>query len=517
MEDKNENVETTEPVVTEPVQEEVKEEPVVAETPTEAVAETPIEHEQPSMQMEPNTPTTEPVKKQGKGKLIGIIIAVVVVVLFIGGLLFLPSLLVSKKSVVDKEITTVFSELIKTVKEVEKNSVEYDFDRDSIGLEGTLTVSSDYKTDEIDLSKLKDYAISYQGAIDKKGNKASASLKLSGKKPILDVVTMIKEKDVFINLGDIYDKTIVTETEEEVKDLNLDSISATELEILLTNTEKSIKENIKKEDIKEAKVEKTINGKKAKYKEITYEMNINETSKKVLEGYIDDDEVLGILAKTVSKDKKDVKKDLEELIKSINTDSNDKLIIKLYTSGLFRNVKGLELTSDDTTLTVDIDKDTLKYAVSVNNQKLGNGEYNKSKKELTYEFKQDGSTLTADIKFKDNNDISGNISLKAGSMKLNVDIESINKKSGKSSTNDLTVKVKYNDGSEKFNVELKCNNKITVGAKVEEISAKNTVKAEDMTDEEVMDVYNQLMNKLSEIIVEIYPAYAQEVEESLNV
>ena len=187
MEEKNENVE------------EVK-----TETPVEAPVETPAVPPQQPPQPEVATPapeskteSMEPIlDQQKKGNNNVVIIAAVAVVAILACLgLLLPSLLMNKKQLVSHEIGVVFKEARKSLDKLDKNSLKYNLDSDVVGITGNVSFDSDYKDSDIDLTKLKNYKISYEGVIDKKNNKASGFLKLDGSKSIIDVNAMMKGKE----------------------------------------------------------------------------------------------------------------------------------------------------------------------------------------------------------------------------------------------------------------------------------------------------------------------------------
>ena len=134
----------------------------VSAAPTEPAP--PVQQPAFSMTPDPNVKLEGVEEKKKKSPKIFIIGAVAVVV--IGVLFFLyNSVFQNKKVIVQKEITTIFDSFINTVKEIDKQTIDIDFDKDKVGVEGSLSISSNFKSQEIDLSKLKDYSFKYNGVI----------------------------------------------------------------------------------------------------------------------------------------------------------------------------------------------------------------------------------------------------------------------------------------------------------------------------------------------------------------
>ena len=184
----------------------------------------PINNEEQPTNMEqtqPMEPILDPKDQKSSNKIM-IPIILAVAALAIAGIILIPKLFMSNKKVLENEITTIFASAKETLKNSEKNVLEYDLEKDSLGINGSLTIDSNYKDGDIDLSKLKNYKITYQGAIDKKSNEASAQIGLTKEsKNLIDFAGYINGKKVLISLGDIYDKGLTTELEKEIKELEL--------------------------------------------------------------------------------------------------------------------------------------------------------------------------------------------------------------------------------------------------------------------------------------------------------
>ncbi len=495
VESQPEPVEPVAPPVEEPA-DEVQPEPV-AEPQAEAVSS------EPESKTETMEPIIEPEKK--KGVPVPLIIVGVVALLAIAGYLLLPNL-VSKKTIVSQEFTTLFNGARKVLDKAEKNTLKYDLEKDSIGLSGNITFDSDYKNSDMDLTKLKDYIISYEGAIDKKGNQASVGLKFKGNKEILNVQSMIKGKDVYFNLGDLYSKTITTKSETEVKDLEVSSITTADFKLLLDKTEKVFKDNIKEENITKEKVEKEIDGKKGSYQKVAYKISEKDYMTKLLEAYKSDDSVVDVLARLSNSSEKEVKELLDKSLKSLKDGEDSTFMLNLYTEGLRAKTKEIELVEGDSSIVIDVvNGDERKYKVIEDGKETITGTYNLQKQEFTMQMDDEDAKMEFTLSSSSDHKVTGDLTIKSDDMDFKVGFDLDNRISGKKAYTDFNAKINYVEGSEKLNFTVHADNSVTVGAKVNEISTGNTIDLEKMSEQDMNNIYMKLMQKLQPVINEIMP------------
>lgn len=521
MADAQESVEvpTTEPSVEETTP--VEAESVVESAPaTESTIEQPAEQsigdpvgqatnvEQPVLENptpENNSGEMEPIVEDKK-KNNKMIIAIAAVAVVIALVLLLPSLLFNKKTLVSHEVGVLFKEARTSLDKLDKNSLKYDLDKDVVGVSGTVTFDSDYKTDQIDLTKLKGLKVSYDGVIDKKGNKASGSLKLIGSQNLLDVNAMMNGKIVFVNLGDLYEKTILTQTEKEVKDVEVSSVTAEDMKILLDKTEKTIKENIKDEDITKEKVQKEINGKKGSYQKISYKVNVVEHTKKVIEAYNNDDSVVEVLAKMSGLKEKEVKDSLKKSLDSMKDAKEETITVNAYTSGLVPKANEYEIIlDDDTIIVIDVNDKVYDYKIMEGKKVLGTGHYDTNKQEFTYKVDSDGVKVEMTIAAPTDNKVTGKIDFSSGEISMKVDFNLNSKVSAKKADVTGVCNVEVKEGTETMKFSLKAETTAQVGAKVNEFNASNTVKINEMSEQDMNIIYGRLMQKLQPIMSQIMP------------
>ncbi len=444
-------------------------------------------------------------KEEKKGKSPLPIIIAIIAIVGIMGLLFLPKLLVSKKKIVENEITTVFTAAKKSLKEGEKNILEYDLEKDSLGLNGSLTIDSNYKNGDIDLTKLKNYKIVYQGAIDKKGNEASAQLELlKGTKNLIAIDSYTKGKNVLLSLGDIYKKGLTTTLEKEIKELDLSKTKNTkDIETLIEKTEKIVKGTIKDENITKTKEEKEINGKKDKYTKIEYKINLNEFSKEVLTAYQNDSEIITILANLTEQTEKDIKDLLKDAIDNIDS-KEDLLIINNYVKGFNNELKEIEIIDDESTIIIDKDGNIYKYRMENAGEKIFSGEYNSKEESFTLE-----TELGMSLKMTTENDskiISFNY--KQGSTSLALDAKIQNKVKGATQENNIEIKISYKSDSDNISATLQNDLTISKNQKIEKINKTPTEDIDDLTEEELQDITLAFYEKIEDLIYDIMPSMA---------
>ena len=439
-----------------------------------------------------------PNKDNKKVITIGAIIIVILVVLFL-----LQSVFLNKKAIVEKEISVAFKEGRKVIDQMKKNTLDYDIEKNSLGIEGDISIDSDYKDSEIDLTKLKNYKLTYSGTLDKKGNKGSANLKLSESKDIFDLNASMKGKVLYINLGDLYNKILKTETSKEIKDFETSSITIDDIELIYNKTEKVVKESTKEDNITKENVEKEINGKKGKYQKISYKVDFNYYEEKVLESYKNDDKVLDILARMSNNTKKEMKKELEREIKDLKEREKTEVTVNLYTTGLFNSVKEIEIGEEEEKIIIDVEKSLYKYKIVSNKKEIASGIYDSNKREYTIESGDKDNKFSASMTMKNDNHLVGNISYKAYESEIKASFDFNNKISKKESKIVAKVVVNYKEGNQNFKFNVNTNQKLTVGSKVNDISDANAVDVEQLSEQDLQDIYSKAINKLDTITKEI--------------
>ena len=463
--------------VVEPPKENIQETPVpntevppVVNNPENGVTETETTQPEPtpqqpfSMTPDPNVKIEEDLGEEKKKKSPKALIIGVVVLALLGGLYFLyNSIFQNKKVIVQKEVTTVFDSFIKTVKELEKQTIDVDFDKDKLGVEGSLSVSSNFKSPEIDLSKLKDYSFKYNGVIDKSNNKLSGSISLNKKdSPLLSLNAFLNGKTVLFQSEQIYNKILKTTVDQELKDYDFNSIDTKNITILLEKTRDIIKNSVNEKNIKKSSVSKEINGKKQSVNKVSYTLDLNQLEKDLINGYLKDSEVLDILSDMSGIEVKELKEQLNESLKYFGDDKNeiliesyhDKLTSALKLIEVIQEEKGFDGSNYSTVFSITKDKDIDKFSLKTADTEIFTGFYDKKKEEFKIETSIPETRFELVLKKNKENSYSLNMNMAMDEIRFSVESTFENKVSKDSVENNAKVSINVDVEGEKINADI---------------------------------------------------------------
>lgn len=429
-------------------------------------------------------------------------------IVIIGGFIILTN----KKTVVKNEVSSVFNVARKSLKNLEDNTLIYSLNDEKVGMSGSLSVKSDYKNESFDLTGLEKYKITYNGVLSKKDNEASLSFKLANDSDIINSKLYAKGKKVFINLGDIFEKTIVSDIDKEIKDIEINDVNIKDYDLLLAKTEKIIKNNIDDKDITKSQEEKEFKGKRKKYSKVSYKVNINKLTKAVLNGYKEDKEVVKLLSKMLDLDENDVVKNLEEQIKDIRDTNEEDFILNVYLDGIFNTTCGVEIVDDNSSIVADVKGSIYTYRLLSNDKEIGNGILDLENNKLTYTSKTEYETFNFDIDWNKENTISGTIKLTGKDMNYNFDFNINNKVNDKSMNTNFNGKFNSEVSGEKFNFEINGDYSIIKDAKVESFDTSNAISSNELNDTDSTKIYDNFMNKFKPILNEISPSLGNSLD-----
>ena len=443
---------------------------------------------------------TEP--SNPKKKLSIFLIVFGIVFIAIGTLLSTFSL--SGKQVIEKEVTSLFSSMKQIIKENENQTLDYDLEKEAIGITGILTISSDYKDSMIDLTKLNDYELNYQGIIDKKNNEFSSKINLSKNKDSLFAIDeYLNAKNLYLSLGDVYERIITTQIPKELKDFDFSKNNSIEdAQKLLEKTEKLVKSFIDEKDIQKTKIEKEINGKKENLAKISYKIKVHELKKHLWKGYLEDKESIQLLSKWTSMSESELKEYFEQNIKFIEEYAdyyNDTREINVYIKGI-NTLREIEITSGETAFIIDKEGSIYQYRYEQNGIKLFSGEYDSKNKKVTLT----NSAITLTVQ-QQKESILIDINYSVSEEKMNIHIESKNKTSNSIYENDATIDIEYGE----MKLSAKNQLKLEKNQKIERINSNNIVDMQNITPEETAEIYARIYGKFEAIINDIAPNYME--------
>ena len=479
----------------------------------EPIPEENVQQDQPvqeNQQPEQTNNNPQPTEQKKKSK-VGLIIGIVVGVIIIGLVLFyvLAHALVTKREVVNRGVSLMFNDARTAVKAAQASLIQYDLDKDSLGVTGDIQIDTNYKDNYYDLSKLKDYQLNYKAVIDKKGNKASGGIALTkSNKDFIKADGYIEGKSAYFTLNELSNNQVLkTELDQEIKDLELSSsTNFKDIDRLLEKTEKIVAKNISDEDIKESKETKEFLGKKATYRKIEYSLNVNKLGNSIIEEYSSDDEIIKILANLTQKKESEIKEAFESFNKNSSDNdysSEDALKINVYLKGLMNNVAAYEFVDDTDSLLLINDKNSYKIIVTSDNKETLSGEYNTKDKTLVLKSKE-GITIKGT--FKPGNTLL-NINFVEDDTELNIDADIKNKVTANSQTNEATVKVDIKEGKNSINATVTSRMKLEKNMKIDKLSTTGAVDIEKIPEEQLNGLYMKVYEKIGQITNEIMPNY----------
>ena len=417
------------------------------------------------------------------------------------------TLFMSDRQIVQHEVKEVFKGFHATLNNVNKQMFDYDLEKDALGLEGDFTFKSNYKDSDIDLSKLDKYKITYKGVIDKSNNKASGNIGLNGDgKSLLNLKGYINGKKAVFDLGDVYDKTLGYELDEELKDLEFtNSLNVEDLELIVNKTEEFTKNYIKDEDITSEKVNKEINGKKANYKKVSYKLDLNNYAKELLTAYKEDDEVLTVLSNLANEEKSQLKKQIEEAITELGKEEKSELTINVYLSG--KIAKEIEILNEEGSIVIYNDLGIYNYQFMEKDKELFHGQYDKNEKKFTFEMKDEDSNTNVNysMNFSNNNKVDGTLRIENEGYLIKAIFAYSNVVKKDSQKTNLKLDLNIKVGDENITAYINNNNTLSKNMKIDEVSEKNTVNIESISEDDMLTIESKLGEKLQPIINDVMP------------
>ena len=401
------------------------------------------------------TLTSIPNKNNKKKIKIILIIFAVLIVLIIGGLIaYKEIVLLNKKDVIKNSISTIFNSVNNTINDINKNILPIDANEESIGIDGTIKATSSYKDDEVDLTKLNNYILKYNSAIDLKNNKLSGSINLNkDDNNLLSINTFINGKYGLVESNQLSYYAYEYNIGKEIKDINLnnkDNINT--LNKIIDRTRDLVLSRINENDITRDTVEETINGKKANYTRFTYRININNMTNEILKFYIQDTSVTNTLANLFSTDVNTLKKNIQSIID--NNKGNEIINYEVYLDNFipsFKQIKIYNVNNSNNYFKVYKVENNYEYEYIVNDNTMkGNISNNKLTSEIgdiSFEFeKVNNNEFKVVSKYQfDNNFLIFDLNIKSNiendKQKVNIVLSTNSGNKDRSGTLDININI----------------------------------------------------------------------------
>ena len=513
-------------VVVEPPKENINESPENSSVPpiisNKETENPPTEYtQQPTFSMEPDPnikldDEEEPdqKKKTPKALIIGIVVIALLAVLFF----LYTSIFQNKKVIVQKEITTVFDKFIGSVKELDSKKLDIDFEKDILGIEGSLNISSNYKSSELDLSKLKDYSLKYNGVLDKKNNKISGNISLNKENPLLSANLFVNGKSLLLQSEQLYSKIMKTTLEKELKDYDFNNTLDTNKIIkLLEKTRNIAKNSVDDKNIEKSSVTKEINGKNQSVNKISYKLDLNQLEKDILNGYLKDEECLKLLADLSGEKVTDIKEELSEALKDTDDEKNE-ILIESYHNKFTSSLKLVDIIKENkgydnskNTTVISITKNPNNYLISFKNddKEILSGTYDKKKEELVLKASEEGNKIEFVLKKEKEDTYSINVDVTMNDTHYSAAATFENKKTNNSIENNVKVSINFALAGENITADITSTSKIAKSGTIKELEESSAVDIDSITEEDYYQIQYNLYEKLQTIIMDIMPGLVE--------
>ena len=443
----------------------------------------------------------EPINKKKKKLKLIIIIILVLLVLIVGGLFFYKeNVLLNKKTIIKNSIVEIFNVLNTKVDEVNKNIFQFDSNEESLGIDGTIEVDSNYKDDNgFDLSKLKDYKINFNGAIDVKNNKLSGTVNLknnTNNNDLLTLNTYINGKYGLVESSQLSFYAYNYAINKEIKDINLNNKDNYDnIKRVINRTRDVIISKINENNITRDNVETSVNGKNVTYARFTYKININELTNDILKFYITDTSMLNTLSSITGINNDELKNYIQNIID--NNKGNETINYEIYVDGLFGKFKQLVIynTNDSKTNIKLFNTDNgYKYEFNSNNNRTFGGNYSNN----IFMIEKDKDNSVSLEKFNDN---QYKINCKSNLFGNNYDVSAnikINKENDKQNI-ELSVNLLFGNNDNQNNINIKSNINIYKNGTIRPITAFITKDISTIDETELDNIMSKYNNIISNI------------------
>ena len=426
---------------------------------------------------EPSNLNSEPPKKEkkkGKLKLIILIVASAIIALSAGYFAY-TALFNTPYNTYKNAISMVFDNLNNVIKESE-DIIDYDLNEDILKNSGTFKWTSN-ETEYEDLTK---YSYDYETMLDIKNEKLKLGLDIiNGNESLVQfLIYAIKDKG-YIKADEIFDKIIEFESD---MDFNIEEdtvIEDEDITFLLDKLKEYIINSLDDKKITKEKETININNKEISVinnKYIIDEEEYNKIIDNILNSILNDNEFLDKLEKIFSAQKNDIKEALKSLLDTTKT-LDSSITFNIYTTTITNRIIGTYITLDGLNIEYTDYKDIINIILTDDDESENITIKNENNKwDISY-TSNGNKLLEADITTKDKettinfdmNDIDGNIVFKK--------LESNKTKYSFSLKADLT------DSYSNFGIELTNNTEIV--SKFDDIDTSNSIKEDDLTDEDI--------------------------------
>ncbi len=430
-------------------------------------------------------------KKNKKGLIIVLCLISAILLLVIGGLLYVKTTFNATKFLdqsansVNEFVNNIFDNLTLN-KEYLNNIDKYELINDA-----NIKLTTNSK----DLKDLNNLEIGLKAEESLKNNYINMDINLKQDTGSLNGTLTIDNNKIYLDSKDIYDKTLTTTSDEDifqnVNEYKEKLQSLTKVEDLNKIANNLI--NYLKESLKEASLNTKYNGLKATY---TYEIddtNRDKINNKFMK-LISDDEVLKdyITEDSISVNNAKITVEVNILNKQVEsfTIKSDESEIK----GVKIDTNKYKVTSDSDEYEVEISKEKIVITGNDKNNNSSQAKIEVSNNKTMVVFTTSDTNL--DITIENTDKETSNVDIKINSEDLKITGNMIIKSDESNKKQDLSGKLNLSYKS--YNIGLDITNKIEYGNNlITKKDYKNTVEFENISDEDSLTILTNLMEKAS--------------------
>ena len=439
--------------------------------------------------------------KKDRRKLLKKIIFIILIVLILAGVgfyIYKETVILNKTTVVKTSIGQLFNIMNSNVDNIEKNIIPFDANEEPIGIEGTIKASSNYSDNSVDLTKLSNYTIYFNQAIDLKSNKLSGRVALNNKDnyTLLSLSTYLSGQYGLVESTQLSYYAYNYNIGREIKDIKVNNKGFNDnIKKMISRTKEYTLSTLDENKITKDTVETAINGSNGTFTRFTYKVNMNEYINSVLKFYITDTSVLNTIAELSNTDSEQVKSVIQSIVD--NNNGSETYNYEVYLDswfGKFKQIKIYNETTPNKFFKIYQSDNGYKFELKDGDKVLLSGKYANNKIEMNNDsLKIEGEKLN-------DNEFKFGISTNDNDYKYEYMV-SVKTKVESDKQNTL-IKFYYNLNGVDLTIEVDFN--ITKEATVRPISSFINKDISTIDEAELESISTKLENILTPIMSEIY-------------